>query len=215
MQRLLVWLVFGITHQTYEENHALANPQIWEEVLRAFIGESDHKQIIDVGTGTGMIANMLYEAGYSNIVGVDLSEKMMRVAIDRAREQNADIRFIYGNAMELPFEDNSADVIISSRLLWTLTEPEEAIREWMRVLKPGGKLIAINEMEECGIYCPSIESYAEAIDAKALPFANATEEEIKNVIRKTGFHDVERNHMKGCHMVNSDCENWYAFTAIK
>ncbi|MBQ4180953.1 MAG: methyltransferase domain-containing protein, partial [Firmicutes bacterium] len=42
-------------------------------------------------------------------------------------------------------------VVISSRLLWTLPEPEAAIKEWLRVLRTGGRMIAVNELEKDGI----------------------------------------------------------------
>ena len=123
------------------------------------------------------------------------------------------------NALELPYEDASLDVVISSRLLWTLSEPENAIREWLRVLKPGGRLIAINELEEEGIRSRSFdepESYiGGGVSAASFSFANASTEQILDTFRKAGVSDVRVENMRGCHMVSSERENWYAFLGTK
>lgn len=199
----------------YEAEHALANIPVWQNVLSSLIGDDKALRILDIATGTGMIANMLGGAGYTNVTGVDLSEGMMRIAINHAREQNTNADFIYGNAMELPFEDNTADVIINSRLLWTLSEPQNAIAEWYRVLRPGGKVIAINELEEEGIRCPGMDSYADETRVAEYPFGNVVREEIVSVFEKAGFKDVSIEHLSGCHMVTSNRENWFAFIGQK
>ncbi|MGI6012842.1 MAG: class I SAM-dependent methyltransferase [Oscillospiraceae bacterium] len=199
----------------YEAEHALANIPVWQTILSDFIGDDKELRILDIATGTGMIANMLGSAGYSNVTGVDLSEGMMRIAIDHAREQNTNVNFIYGNAMELPVEDNSVDIVINSRLLWTLSEPQNAIKEWYRVLKPGGKVIAINELEEDGIRCNSMDTYAAETKVAEYPFGNASREEILSVFADVGFQNATINPMPGCHMVSSDRENWFAFIGKK
>ncbi len=199
----------------YEAAHELADKPIWQKVLAALIGSDKEQYILDVATGTGMIANMLGAYGYVNVTGADISEGMMRIAIDHAREQNTKAGFIYGNAIELPFAEDTFDIIINSRLLWTLSEPESAIKEWYRVLKPGGKVIAINELEEGGIQCSSIENYQAKTQVSEFPFANACREQILDVFRKAGLSNVSVNPMPGCHMVTSDRENWFAFIGTK
>ncbi|PKM73385.1 MAG: hypothetical protein CVU91_05520 [Firmicutes bacterium HGW-Firmicutes-16] len=199
----------------YEAAHELADKPTWQKVLAALIGSDKEQYILDVATGTGMIANMLGAYGYANVTGADISEGMMRIAIDHAREQNTKAGFMYGNAIELPFAENTFDIVINSRLLWTLSEPENAIKEWHRVLKPGGKVIAINELEEEGIRCSSIESYQAKTKVSEYPFANASREKISEVFMKAGFRDVSVNPMPGCHMVTSDKENWFAFVGKK
>ncbi len=199
----------------YEAAHELADKSVWQKVLAELIGADKEQYILDVATGTGMIANMLGAYGYVNVTGADISEGMMRIAIDHAKEQNTKTSFIYGNAMELPFAENMFDIIINSRLLWTLSEPENAIKEWYRILKPGGKVIAINELEEEGIQCVSIENYQAKTQVSEFPFANASREQIVESFEKAGFNNMSINPMTGCHMVTSDRENWYAFVGAK
>ena len=204
---------------TYDKRHELADKPTWQKLLASYIGEDKSVKILDVATGTGMIAHMLAAYGYTDVTGADLSEGMMHVAIHRAREDKLRIEYIYANALELPYEDASLDVVISSRLLWTLSEPENAIREWLRVLKPGGRLIAINELEEEGIRSRSFdepESYiGGGVSAASFSFANASTEQILDTFRKAGVSDVRVENMRGCHMVSSERENWYAFLGTK
>lgn len=199
----------------YESNHELADKEVWQKVLSDLVGPDRGLRILDVATGTGMIANMLGSFGYINVTGVDISEGMMKIAIKHAKEQDSKACFTYGNAMELPFAENTFDVVINSRLLWTLSEPENAVKEWYRVLKPGGKVIAINELEDEGIRCDSIESYQANTNVIKFPFANAGREMIVRVFQDASFDNVSVQHMPGCHMVTSERENWFAFTGTK
>ena len=94
-----------------------------------------------------------------------------------------------------------------------------AVREWLRVLKPSGRLIAINEREETGIRSHSFDDPATYIGAefteRDFTFANASREAILEAFRRAGLRNVRLEHMKGCHMVKSDRENWFAFVGTK
>ncbi|UYO62881.1 class I SAM-dependent methyltransferase [Acetobacterium wieringae] len=200
----------------YEKTHQIDDHNNWKDTLKDLIGEKKEQKILDVATGTGIIANLLGQAGYANVSGIDLSERMMAIAVEHAKECQIDVSYKLGNALELPFEDETFDIIINSRLLWTLTEPEAAIREWKRVLKPGGKLIAINELEpEFGIRCDNIADYQKEIRAKELPYSNIDQNEILEKFKECDLKDVEIKPMKGCRLINSDRENWYAFIGLK
>ena len=203
----------------YESRHELADKPVWQSLLAGWIGPDRGAKIVDVATGTGMIAHMLAAYGYRDVTGVDLSEGMMEVARRHASEDGLSVTYRRANALELPFEDGSVDALVSSRLLWTLPEPENAVREWLRVLKPGGRLIAINELEETGIRSHSFDDPATYIGAefteRDFTFANASREAILEAFRRAGLRNVRLEHMKGCHMVKSDRENWFAFVGTK
>ena len=65
---------------------------------------------------------------------------------DHADANNVCINFETHDAEDLPFKDNTFDVIVSRNLLWTLPDPEKALTEWRRVLKPTGTLIVSDGM---------------------------------------------------------------------
>jgi len=114
----------------------------WLLLLDSLIDKKPSK-ILDVGTGTGFISLLLAELGHS-CKGVDLSENMMSVAKTKAEKAGLkNVSFAVADAESTGEESESYDVVTNRHLVWTLPHPETAVREWRRVLKPGGKLIII------------------------------------------------------------------------
>ncbi|MDQ1255336.1 MAG: hypothetical protein QG646_4615, partial [Euryarchaeota archaeon] len=111
--------------------------EAWKLLLRSKLG--DAKKVLDVGSGTGFLSLMLGDMGYE-VVGVDLSEKMIALASAKAKKKGFSIDFHQDDAEQLGFENNSFDAIVNRAVLWTLPHPDIAVREWMRVLRPGGRL---------------------------------------------------------------------------
>ena len=99
--------------------------------------------IIDIGAGPGFISIILAEAGYK-VTAFDFAETMLQEARTNAGPTSEKITFIQGNAMALPFESASFDVIISRNLTWNLPEPDTAYKEWLRVLKPEGLMLVFD-----------------------------------------------------------------------
>ncbi|WP_290623196.1 MULTISPECIES: class I SAM-dependent methyltransferase [unclassified Archaeoglobus] len=119
----------------------VAFPELWKDFLAGLLERK--MRILDVGTGTGFIALLLAELGYE-VVGLDISEGMLRVARDKARKAGVDVDFQVGDAENLPFDNESFDAVISRHLLWTLPNPKKAVEEWVRVVRKGGRVIAID-----------------------------------------------------------------------
>ena len=114
---------------------------IWKTVLsETFEGK---KKILDVGCGTGFLSLILAELGHE-VVGIDLSEGMLSKARMKADNLGLDIEFMIGDAENLHFEDDSFDAVVNRHLLWTLPNPDKAIMEWGRVIKNGGKVVAMD-----------------------------------------------------------------------
>lgn len=102
--------------------------------------KKEELRILDIGTGPGFFPVILAEAGYY-VDAVDYTKDMLEKAKENAGALCSNITFWRMDAQNLEFEDNSFDIIISRNLTWNLKNPEEAYREWFRVLKPGGKLL--------------------------------------------------------------------------
>ena len=92
--------------------------------------------ILDVGCGAGFLTNELALAGHK-VTGVDLSESSLAVAARHDKTNTLIYRF--ANAYELPFSDASFDVLCAMDFLQHVEDPARAIKEFSRVLKPGGK----------------------------------------------------------------------------
>lgn len=116
-------------------------PEVWTRVLSSLFKRK--MRILDVGTGTGFIALLLAELGHE-VVGIDLSKGMLEVAIEKARKKKLNIEFKLGDAENLLFDDCSFDAVICRHLLWTLPDPQKAVKEWKRVVKPKGRVVAID-----------------------------------------------------------------------
>ncbi|XCN74383.1 MAG: class I SAM-dependent methyltransferase [Candidatus Electrothrix aestuarii] len=114
--------------------------ETWSAVLHDLVENGAGKKALDVGTGTGQFAVYLANKGFE-VTGVDLSEEMIATARQNAAQEGLPIRFQTGDAEHLDFADESFDVVVSRNLLWTLPHPDLALKEWQRVLKPGGKLV--------------------------------------------------------------------------
>lgn len=102
-------------------------------------------KILDIGCGAGRITFALYDLGYKNILGIDLSEEMITECNSIKGNRNANINFLVADAAKIPFEDNSFDVcIFSFNGLMTIPKYENrlcAVKEIYRILKSDGKFI--------------------------------------------------------------------------
>ena len=96
-------------------------------------------KILDVGTGAGFFAAILSKLGH-NVIGVDMSNKMLDEAEKNFRELKLSAEFRRMNAQALDFDDETFDAVVTRNLTWTLPDVKAAYREWRRVLKPGGVL---------------------------------------------------------------------------
>lgn len=103
---------------------------------------------LDVCCGTGMLTMEQARAAGSTgkITGLDFSEKMLDVARQNIRdfEFKDSIQFIQGDAMDLPFENNNFDCATVGWGLRNVPDIFKAVREMIRVVKPGGKVISLD-----------------------------------------------------------------------
>lgn len=91
--------------------------------------------ILDVGCGAGFLSNELALAGHK-VTGIDLSETSLEVA--SRYDQTKTVTYKVANAYELPFPDASFDVVCAMDFLEHVEDPAKVIKEFSRVLKPGG-----------------------------------------------------------------------------
>ena len=108
------------------------------------IKENDN--ILDVATGTGDVAFTIRKNYNVSITGLDLSKKMLDIAEKKARKLDfRDITFIEGDAEEIPFDDNTFDILVISYGLRNLSDYNKGIAEFRRVLKKDGELGMISD----------------------------------------------------------------------
>ncbi len=102
-----------------------------------------HTQVLDVASGTGNSAIPAARAG-AKVTGVDIATNLLEQARKRAAAEQVDVRFEEGDAEELPFSDQSFDVVVSMFGAMFAPRPERVAAELIRVCKPGGMIAMAN-----------------------------------------------------------------------
>ncbi len=111
-------------------------PDPRELTFRA-VAEASPRRVLEVGPGTGELAERIETELGADVVAVDISERM--VELTRARGVEA----IVGDVQDLPFPDESFDCAVAAWMLYHVPDVELGIAQLARVLRPGGRLVAV------------------------------------------------------------------------
>ena len=107
------------------------------DIALAAVDEVEPRRVIEVGGGPGELAARVSSELGSEVVMVDISPRMVELA--RARGVDAHV----GDVQELSFEDESFDVALAAWMLFHLPDIDRGLTELVRVLRPGGRLVAV------------------------------------------------------------------------
>ncbi|MFS8145627.1 ArsR/SmtB family transcription factor [Rhizobium sp. BR 249] len=120
-----------------------ADEEVDAAVIR-LLGNQPIDSLLDLGTGTGRILELL-SGLYRRAIGVDASRDMLSVAranLDKSRITKATVR--HADILNLPFEGQDFDLVTIHQVLHFFDQPEIAIAEAARMLRPGGRLVVID-----------------------------------------------------------------------
>ena len=107
--------------------------------IREF-SDTGKMEVLDIGTGPGLFPIILGKDGH-HVIAIDYSDGMVDIARRNCRNQGVECDIRKMDAQHLEFGDESFDLIVSRKVLWNLPDPVGAYKEWLRVLKPEGKMI--------------------------------------------------------------------------
>jgi demethylmenaquinone methyltransferase/2-methoxy-6-polyprenyl-1,4-benzoquinol methylase len=116
----------------------------WRRALVSSVGPRAGDRVLDVATGTGMVAAELLARADCSVVGIDQSAEMLAGA--RARFAVAGVsrvELIEGQAESLPFAQESFDALTFTYLLRYVDDPQATVAELARVLRPGGRIASL------------------------------------------------------------------------
>ncbi len=202
----------SIAHSYDFLNHALSLgiDRNWRKAAIDSLRPYSPQNILDVATGTGDFALLAAkELRPEKLTGIDLSEGMLTVAKSKTEEAGLSetISFEKGDCLNLPFPDNTFDAVMVAYGIRNFEQLDLGLREMLRVLRSGGRFIAIEltspkkfPMRQlfwlyAHIYMPLVGKIISR-DSKAYSYLPATMEafpqgeEMQNILQKAGFRDV-------------------------
>jgi demethylmenaquinone methyltransferase/2-methoxy-6-polyprenyl-1,4-benzoquinol methylase len=117
----------------------------WRRAMVDHIVPAAPPRILDVATGTAGVALQLARRSPGRIVGLDLTEAMLRRGQENVRRKGADsrIQLVAGSADQLPFPDAAFDALTFTYLLRYVADPTATLRELARVVKPGAPVASL------------------------------------------------------------------------
>ena len=116
----------------------------WRRALVDAVAPRDGERLLDVATGTGMVAAELLARARCTVVGLDQSPQMLSAARERfARGDSDRVQLVEGQAEALPFPDESFEALTFTYLLRYVDDPRATMRELVRVVRPGGRIASL------------------------------------------------------------------------
>lgn len=204
--------------EVYEEFFVPALFQEWTDRVADAAHIQAGQRVLDVACGTGVLARTAAErvGASGSVVGLDVNEGMLAVAV----RKTPDIEWRHGRAEALPFDDERFDAVVSQFGLMFFEDRSSALREMMRVLRPGGQLaVAVwDSLDNIHGYAGLVallerlfgEQTANALRA---PFALGNTVELGDLFDDAGIPQVEITTLDGTARFPS-AESWI-YTNVK
>jgi len=154
----------------------------WKSLVEAFLRLLPPMTIADLGAGDGSFAVFLSRSAVK-VLAVDSSEKMLEVGREQAHRSGAkNVEFRLGDMEELPIDDALVDLAFFSQSLHHAAHPQRALREALRILRPGGRLVVLDLAKH---------RFEEARELYADEWLGFGEAELETMIAAAGFTAVE------------------------
>jgi demethylmenaquinone methyltransferase/2-methoxy-6-polyprenyl-1,4-benzoquinol methylase len=171
-------------------------------------------RILDVACGTGDLAQELFAVTGARVIGADFCRPMIEIARRKALARNQAIPFVEGDALQLPFPDDSFEAVTIAFGLRNLASVEGGLAELLRVLKPGGTTIVLEFSRPT---VPGFRALFQFYFRRVLPLLGGVvsgsksayeylpdsvarfpdQEQLVELMRKVGFAEVEYLNLTG------------------
>jgi SAM-dependent methyltransferase len=165
--------------------------RIRDHILRFLRSHAGPLDVADIGCGAGTHSRVWAEAGH-RVHALDVNGPLVELARKRASEAGHDIDFRVGSATALPWPDESMDVCIALELLEHVGDWESCMREFMRVVRPGGALFLTTTSRLCPrqaeFTLPLYSWYPRAVQRHYEKLAFSTRPELANYARYPAVH---------------------------
>jgi ubiquinone/menaquinone biosynthesis C-methylase UbiE len=206
--------VFNLVSKSYD-NHSLRFFPACAEKMVAYAEIKPGQKVLDVATGTGMVAIAAAQAvgNEGSVDAIDLSENMLEQAKENVTHKGlSNIRFHIMDGEQLEFNDDEFDVITCSYGLFFMPDMPAALQSWLRVLKPGGKLIFSSFAPsaftpQSDIFLKHLAEY-DIVPPTPRWLQLAEDALCKTMLEDNGFSDAQVSQSQlGYHL--KELENWW------
>jgi len=156
--------MFDTVAESYDRTNDLLSfgqDRLWRKKVLKAVNPQPGQTILDLAAGTGSSSVVFAKEGVK-VIASDFSEGMLAVG----RKRHPELEFVYADATKLPFKDASVDAVTISFGLRNVNEPKTALKEMLRVLKPGGTVV-ICEFSQVSV--PVIRSFYNFYLKRVLP----------------------------------------------
>lgn len=128
--------IYDLVERVAEQRYQAWRARAWQHVTGP--------EILEVGAGTG--TNMPYYPADVHVTAIDISDKMLARAQQRAAALDSNVTLRQMDAQQLEFDDNSFDSAIATFVFCSVPDPVLGLREMGRVVKPGGRIVLLEHM---------------------------------------------------------------------
>lgn len=197
---------FDIQANKFDSNRFQFSNQEYLEYILDNIAPSKDDKVLEVASGTCICGRFL-SYNVKDVVCLDATISMLQKGRDEAYKEDIDnISFVKGYAEELPFLDNSFDIVFSRLAFHHITDIERVFSEMVRVLKPNGKLVMIDmeaTQEQFRNMQDRIETMRDPSHNK-----NLSKDEMKELYQKFGLTIQKCNNTE----IEQNLNNWLDLT---
>jgi demethylmenaquinone methyltransferase/2-methoxy-6-polyprenyl-1,4-benzoquinol methylase len=141
--------MFSAIAPSYDLNnrvHSAGRDQAWRKTAVRLAGVRPGDIVLDVACGTGDLTLAFTKTPAGSVLGLDFTYEMLTLAREKSRGRTRNTTppmYLAGDATQLPLADASADVVSIAFGIRNVTKPAAAMREFSRVLRPGGRLVIL------------------------------------------------------------------------
>jgi SAM-dependent methyltransferase len=170
---------------------AIAKNELWamgDRIVRR-VGVGPGEEVLDVACGTGNAAIRAAAAG-GRVVGLDLTPELFEAGRCEAAAAGVEVEWVEGDAEDLPFDDGSFDVVLSTFGCMFAPRHDVTAREMARVLRPGGRMALFNWTPEGAVgrsFRAMARHFPPAPEFAAPPLLWGTEQHVRDLFEGSGI----------------------------
>jgi ubiquinone/menaquinone biosynthesis C-methylase UbiE len=154
-----VRVIFDASAAHYDKGMAF-NEKLFFGDGRAWACSQARGQVLEIAIGTGL--NLPFYLADVELTGIEISPSMLEIARRRAQSLGRQVELFVGDAQALPFPDQHFDTVVCTIALCSIPDERQAVAEVWRVLRPGGRFVALEHVRSPNIIIRGLERLLES-----------------------------------------------------